>query len=53
LIAEEVPASLVRLGLQDCYGESGFPDELLDAYGMSVEDIVKGAESAVRKKNKV
>jgi transketolase len=37
-------AMLTRLGLQDCYGESGFPDELLDAYGMSVADIVAAAE---------
>lgn len=50
LIAEESPAALVRLGLQDTYGESGFPDELLDEYGMSVNDIVAGAERAIRKK---
>lgn len=37
---------LVRLGMQDCYGESGFPDELLDAYGMSVKDIVAAAARA-------
>ena len=46
VIAEEVPARLVRLGLQDVYGESGFPDELLDAYGMSVRDIVAAAGKA-------
>ncbi len=50
LIAEESPASLVRLGLQDTYGESGFPDELLDEYGMSVNDIASGAERAIHKK---
>ncbi|SRR6056297_1990963 len=50
LIAEESPASLVRLGLQDTYGESGFPDELLDEYGMSVNDIAAGAERAIHKK---
>jgi transketolase len=49
-IADECPAHLVRLGLQDCYGESGFPDELLDTYGMSVEDIVAGAKKAIDKK---
>jgi transketolase len=43
VIAEGNPARLVRLGLQDCYGESGFPDELLDAYGMSVNDIIEAA----------
>ena len=50
VIAEESPASLVRLGLQDRYGESGFPEELLDAYGMSIEDIIAGAELAMKKK---
>ena len=40
IIAEGCPALLARLGLRDCYGESGFADELLDAYGMSVEAIV-------------
>ncbi len=50
LIADSTPAALVRLGLQDTYGESGFPDELLDTYGMSVEDIVQGAVKAIEKK---
>ncbi len=50
VIAEESPAALVRLGLQDRYGESGFPDELLDAYGMSLEDIIASAELAIKKK---
>lgn len=53
VIAEGSPAYLVRLGLQDCYGESGFPDELLDAYGMSVGDIVEAAKKAMLKKQKV
>ncbi len=50
VIAEETPAALVRLGLQDCYGESGFPDELLDKYGMSVEGIAEAAKKAIVKK---
>jgi transketolase len=52
LIAEESPATLVRLGLQDTYGESGFPDELLDTYGMSIEDIIAGSEKAIKNKKK-
>ena len=50
VIAERVGARLVRLGLQDCYGESGPPDELLDAYGMSVKDIVDAATTARARK---
>ncbi len=51
LIAEEIPASLVRLGLQDVYGESGFPEELLDKYGMSIDDIMTAATQVIVKKN--
>jgi len=50
VIAENVPAHLIRLGLQDVYGESGFPEELLDAYGMRIEDIVSAAKMAVAHK---
>lgn len=50
VIAENVPAHLIRLGLQDVYGESGFPEELLDAYGMRIEDIVSAAKKAVAHK---
>lgn len=50
VIAEGNPAYLVRLGLQDCYGESGFPEELLDAYGMSVQDIIEAAKKAIAHK---
>ena len=51
IIAEVQPALLVRLGLQDRYGESGHPDELLDAYGMSVGNIRDAAvKVSARKK---
>jgi transketolase len=50
VIAEKAPATLARLGLRDTYGESGFPDELLDAYGMSVNNIVRTAMELVSKK---
>ncbi len=50
VIAENVPAHLIRLGLQDVYGESGFPEELLDAYGMRIEDIVSAAKKAMSRK---
>ena len=42
-----IPTPLERLGLQDCYGESGFPDELLDTYGMSVSSIMESARKAI------
>ena len=51
VIAEVQPAILTRLGLQDCYGESGLPDELLDAYGMSIGDTVAAAVKVRAGKN--
>jgi transketolase len=50
VIAEGAPAVLARLGLQDTYAESGYADELLDAYGMSEEDIVATAIKVIAKK---
>jgi transketolase len=50
VIAEKVGAKLARIGLQDCYGESGHPDALLDAYGLSVESIAETAKALVMAK---
>jgi len=48
--AENCPVPLVRVGLQDVFPESGEADALLDAYGMSVDDIVSAALRARSKK---
>ena len=42
------PCRVIRLGLRDVYPRSGHADALLDAYGLSVEDIVSGAKAAIR-----
>lgn len=33
-----------KLGVQDCFGESGRPDELLHKYGLSVDKIVQAVK---------
>ena len=43
------PCKVIRLGLRDKYPRSGKAAELLDAYGLSVQDIVAGAKSAMEK----
>lgn len=50
LLAEECPIPAVRIGLKDVFGESGDPDELLDAYGMGVADLVAAAQSVIQRK---
>jgi transketolase len=42
-LVENVPVPMLRIGLQDCYGECGQNDELLMKYGMSPEHIAQAA----------
>lgn len=43
------PCKVRRLGLRDVYPRSGKAAELLDAYGLSVDDIVSAAKDAMVK----
>jgi transketolase len=45
--AQFCPRRVERVGLQDVYPESGPAEEVLDAYGMAVQDIVNAAVRAV------
>lgn len=49
-LAEELPAPVVRIGLKDCFGESGPSDLLLEEYGMGVKDLVEAAQKVIKKK---
>ena len=42
--AVHCPAQMRFVGIQDTFAESGAAAQLLDAYGMSVQDIVKAVE---------
>lgn len=46
--ARPVPLELV--GVNDCFGHSGHPDELLKHYGLAPEDIVAAAKKAIARK---
>ncbi|MFB6343758.1 transketolase family protein [Saccharicrinis sp. FJH62] len=48
--AENYPVPVYRIGLRDKFAGSGLPQELLDYYEMSVEDIVKAAEATIARK---
>jgi transketolase len=47
-LSENCPVRLKRLGIADVFTESGPHDELLDKYGLAVENIVKTVEAMVR-----
>ncbi len=47
---EKNPCRVIRVGLKDQYPRSGPADALLDAYGLSVGDIVSAATAAMQGK---
>ena len=51
VLCSERPAHLERVGIPDMFAESGDYDQLLDKYGMSVQDIVDAAAEVVRRKS--
>ena len=50
VLAKYAPTSIEFIGMQDTFGESGAPDELIKKYGMGVKDIVAAARRAVKRK---
>ncbi len=49
VIAEEgMSCKLVRIGVQDTYGESGDPAELYEKYGLSAKRIVAKVRETVK-----
>lgn len=43
VLARQCPTKQAFVGVQDSFGESGSPDDLLEKYGLTAEDIVKVA----------
>lgn len=50
VLSENYPVPLVRVGIQDTFGESGRPEELLVKYGLTAQDIVKAATKVITRK---
>ena len=52
VIAETYPVPMAFVGIQDCYAESGKPQELLEKYGLTAEHIRQAAEQVIRRKKR-
>jgi len=50
VLALHHPVPLEMVGVNDSWGESGTPDELLEKYGLTVDAIVEAARRAVARK---
>jgi transketolase len=51
LLGEKLPTPLLRIGIQDRYGESGEPMELFDFFGLTGEHIAKKVADFVHDKS--
>ncbi|MFH1631817.1 MAG: transketolase C-terminal domain-containing protein [bacterium] len=50
LLAEARPVPVERIGMQDRFGESGEPRELLEAFGLTAPAIVKAVKKVMKRK---
>lgn len=51
-VSEQCPVPLKRIGVRDCFGMSGTPDELLQHYGLTPEAIVEAVKEVIARKGK-
>lgn len=47
VITENYPVPVLKVGINDTFGESGKPDELLKAYNLTSKDIVNKVKQAI------
>ncbi|TEU15937.1 MAG: transketolase family protein, partial [Anaerolineales bacterium] len=50
VVVQETPVPMRFVGIQDRFGESGTPEELFAAFGLTAEDIAEAAEDVLRAK---
>jgi transketolase len=51
VLAVNHPAPLEMVAVQDTFGESGTPDELMEKYGLTADAIVKAAEKVLKRRS--
>lgn len=47
VLGKKAPRKIAMVGMQDTFGESGKPAQLLEKYGMTANDIVKAVEENI------
>lgn len=50
VVVSTCPVPVERVGIQDTFGESGTPKELMKKYGLTAENIVKAVRKAISRK---
>jgi transketolase len=50
LLSKNFPIPMEFIGMPDCFGESGVPDELLEKYGMKAKNIIEAVKTVIARK---
>jgi transketolase len=53
VLVEHKHVPMSHVGIPDTFGESGEPDELMEKYGLTVNDIVEAAKKVLKRKDKI
>ena len=48
VVSENCPTIVKKVGINDCFGESGTPAELLEKYGLTAKHIVEKVKEAIQ-----
>ena len=50
LLSRELPTPLEMVGVNDTFGESGTPRQLMEKYGLTSSDIIKASKKVLSRK---
>ena len=50
ILSQNYPAPMEIIGVQDRFGESGEPNELLEKFGLTAKNIIEAAKRAIKRK---
>ena len=50
ILSQKLPAPMEIIGVQDRFGESGEPNELLEKFGLMAKNIIEAAKRAIKRK---
>ena len=51
VVSENCPVPVLRVGVKDTFGESGKPNELLEKYGLTVNNIIANIKEIISLKS--
>ncbi|MDD2822874.1 MAG: transketolase family protein [Candidatus Daviesbacteria bacterium] len=50
VVSQRYPVPIKMIGINDTFGESGTPEQLMEKYGLTVENIIKAVTTVIRMK---